>query len=100
LGAYIVCLAALLNAFKPYGACRVEWPGKEARYTRSVIRPVPRGKVTGYVYIIFDQEKSVRALLGDCSQEFGSGGEWYFKLTARRIRTKEIRQVGVCCTYR
>lgn len=84
---------ALLDAFNPYGECRVEWPGREARFTRS--RQTPRGKVTGYVYIIFEQEKSVRALLHDCSQEFGSAGEWYFKLKARRFQTTEIRQVQV-----
>ncbi len=43
--------------------------------------------------MIFENEKSVRALLQNCSQDFGSGGDWYFKLTARRLRTKEIRQV-------
>ena len=87
--------AALLTAFKPFGACRVEWPGKEARYARSPAKAVPRGKVTGYVYMIFEHEKSVRSLLQNCSQEFGSAGDWYFKLTARRMRTKEIRQVQI-----
>lgn len=87
--------AALLTAFKPFGPCRVEWPGKEARYARSPAKAVPRGKVTGYVYMIFEHEKSVRSLLQNCSQEFGSAGDWYFKLTARRMRTKEIRQVQV-----
>lgn len=87
--------SALLMAFKPYGPCRVEWPGKEARYARSPMKPSPRGKVSGYVYMIFEQDKSVRAVLANCSQEFGSGGDWYFKLTARRLRTKEIRQVQV-----
>uniref|UniRef100_A0A1I7WN99 RRM domain-containing protein n=1 Tax=Heterorhabditis bacteriophora TaxID=37862 RepID=A0A1I7WN99_HETBA len=87
---------ALLDAFAPYGNCRVEWPGKEARYSRSHARHVPRGKVvTGYVYMIFDMERSVKALLQDCSQEFGSAGEWYFKLKARRNQTTEIRQVLV-----
>lgn len=83
----------LLDAFSPYGECRVEWPGREARFNRS--RQTPRGKVTGYVYIIFEQERSVRSLLHDCSQEYGSAGEWYFKLQARRYKTTEIRQVQV-----
>lgn len=50
-------------------------------------------QVTGYVYMVFETERSVRSLLQDCSQEFGSAGEWYFKLKARRNQTSEIRQV-------
>ncbi|KAK6727252.1 hypothetical protein RB195_005142 [Necator americanus] len=72
--------SALIEAFSPYGNCRVEWPCKE---------------VTGYVYMVFETEKSVRSLLQDCSQEFGSAGEWYFKIKARRNQSFEIRQVQV-----
>ncbi|CAI4230187.1 unnamed protein product [Auanema sp. JU1783] len=86
---------ALMEAFSVYGACHVEWPGKEPRYSRSQMRDSPRGKATGYVYMIFEYETSVKALLKDCSQEFGSAGEWYFKLRARRNQTTEIRQVQI-----
>lgn len=48
----------------------------------------------GYVYMIFDNEKSVKSLLQNCSHDFNGGGDWYFKLTSRRLRTKEIRQVA------
>ncbi|KIH54610.1 hypothetical protein ANCDUO_15243, partial [Ancylostoma duodenale] len=84
---------ALIDAFSPYGNCRVEWPCKEVRSPRSNMKT--RGKVTGYVYMVFETERSVRSLLQDCSQEFGSAGEWYFKLKARRNQTSEIRQVQV-----
>ncbi|KJH51793.1 hypothetical protein DICVIV_01984 [Dictyocaulus viviparus] len=83
---------ALVDAFSPYGACRVEWPCKEV-HSRSNIRS--RGKATGYVYMVFEKERSVKLLLQDCSQEFGSAGEWYFKLKARRHQTSEIRQVQI-----
>lgn len=76
---------ALLEAFSPYGRCKVEWPGNEARFARPGQRggTITRGKVgylffssilfyffqvTGYVYMIFDHEHSVRHLLRDCSQ--------------------------------
>ncbi|EPB74109.1 hypothetical protein ANCCEY_06780 [Ancylostoma ceylanicum] len=85
--------SALIDAFSPYGNCRVEWPCKEVRSPRSNLKT--RGKVTGYVYMVFETERSVRSLLQDCSQEFGSAGEWYFKLKARRNQTSEIRQVQV-----
>ncbi|KAK5986981.1 RRM domain-containing protein, partial [Trichostrongylus colubriformis] len=84
--------SALNDAFSPYGACRVEWPSKEGRSNSS---QRSRTKVTGYVYIVFETERSVKLLLQDCSQEFGSAGEWYFKLKARRNQSSEIRQVQV-----
>ncbi|GMS91735.1 hypothetical protein PENTCL1PPCAC_13910, partial [Pristionchus entomophagus] len=88
---------ALLEAFGPYGRCKVEWPGNEARFARPGQNrgTANRGKVTGYVYIIFDHEHSVRQLLDHSSQEFGSAGEWYFRLKAKRNNTIENRQVQI-----
>uniref|UniRef100_A0A8R1TPN9 Cytoplasmic polyadenylation element-binding protein 3 n=1 Tax=Onchocerca volvulus TaxID=6282 RepID=A0A8R1TPN9_ONCVO len=83
---------ALLNSFSKYGSCRVEWPNKESRHARISTR---RAKITGYVYMIFENDLAVKKLLQDCSQEFGTAGEWYFKLTARRANGLEIRQVQV-----
>uniref|UniRef100_A0A0K0DLB0 RRM domain-containing protein n=1 Tax=Angiostrongylus cantonensis TaxID=6313 RepID=A0A0K0DLB0_ANGCA len=83
---------ALVDAFSPYGTCKVEWPSKEV-HSRSNLRN--RGKVTGYVYMIFETERSVKSLLQDCSQEFGSAGEWYFTLKARRNQSIEFRQVQI-----
>uniref|UniRef100_A0A915JFX0 RRM domain-containing protein n=1 Tax=Romanomermis culicivorax TaxID=13658 RepID=A0A915JFX0_ROMCU len=84
---------ALLSAFKIFGSVRVEWPGREARYAKSLIRPSAKGK--GYVYMIFEHEKSVKLLLQNCSHDFNGTGDYYFKLTSRRMRTKEIRQVQI-----
>ncbi|CAG9533585.1 unnamed protein product [Cercopithifilaria johnstoni] len=83
---------ALLDSFSKYGSCRVEWPSKESRHAR--INP-RRTKITGYVYMNFENDLAVKKLLQDCSQEFGTAGEWYFKLTARRANGLEIRQVQV-----
>lgn len=44
--------------------------------------------------MIFGSDLAVKKLLQDCSQEFGTAGEWYFKLTARRANGLEIRQVS------
>ncbi|VBB28061.1 unnamed protein product [Acanthocheilonema viteae] len=84
--------SALLDSFSKYGSCRVEWPSKESRHARINQR---RAKITGYVYMIFESDLAVKKLLKDCSQEFGTAGEWYFKLTARRANGLEIRQVQV-----
>ena len=47
----------LIQAFRPYGNIRIEWPGKDTSC-------VPKG----YLYIIFEQERQVRSLLQSCTQ--------------------------------
>ena len=47
----------------------------------------------GYVYLVFESEKSVRALLQSCSQDLLSPdglSEYYFKMSSRRMRCKEV----------
>lgn len=46
--------------------------------------------ISGYVYLIFDSEKSVKALLASCTHDFCNGGDWYFKISSRRMRCKEV----------
>lgn len=48
---------------------------------------------TGYVYLVFELEKSVRALLQACSHDPLSPdglSEYYFKMSSRRMRCKEV----------
>lgn len=50
---------------------------------------------TGYVYLVFEMEKSVRALLQACSRDPLSPdglSEYYFKMSSRRMRCKEVSQ--------
>lgn len=44
---------------------------------------------TGYVYLLFESEKAVRGLLQDCTHDFSSG-DYYFKISSRRMRAKEV----------
>lgn len=46
--------------------------------------------VSGYVYLVFETDKSVKALLDSCTHDFRNGGEYYYKLTSRRMRFKEV----------
>ena len=69
---------ALVQAFSPFGNIRIEWPGKDQS-------PSPP---KGYVYIVFDQERNVSSLLSQCSQ---SNGAFYFKISSRRMRSKEVQ---------
>ena len=63
----------LVQAFRPFGNIRIEWPGG-----KDAIQTVPKG----YLYIIFEQEKQVRNLLSACTQDFSysGSGSWYYKV--------------------
>uniref|UniRef100_A0A8R1I8I1 Cytoplasmic polyadenylation element-binding protein 3 n=1 Tax=Caenorhabditis japonica TaxID=281687 RepID=A0A8R1I8I1_CAEJA len=99
--------AALKDSFGEFGSCAVEWPGQEARYRSGQSNVMPPNAnlrahskysgqaTTGYVYMIFEDERAVAALLHECSQEIGGAGEWYFKIRAQRSKSTEIRQVQI-----
>ncbi|KAF6078306.1 hypothetical protein HJG60_009156 [Phyllostomus discolor] len=80
--------AGLINTFRVFGALSVEWPGKDGKH--------PRCPPKGYVYLVFEQEKSVRALLQACSHDPLSPdglSEYYFKMASRRMRCKEVQVI-------
>lgn len=99
--------AALKDSFGEFGSCGVEWPGQEARYRSGQSATGPQNTnlrtqskyagqaATGYVYMIFEDERAVASLLHECSQEIGGAGEWYFKIRAQRSKSTEIRQVQI-----
>lgn len=64
-------------------SCRVEWPGKEQQAAQ------PKG----YVYIIFESDKQVKALLSACVLQVDdshSGSNYFFKISSRRIKSKDV----------
>ncbi|XP_060768043.1 cytoplasmic polyadenylation element-binding protein 1 isoform X2 [Neoarius graeffei] len=68
--------AGLINTFNCYGPLSVEWPG--------------------YVYLVFESEKSVRALLQACTQDLlhpEGYSEYYFKMSSRRMRCKDVQVI-------
>ncbi|XP_078448791.1 cytoplasmic polyadenylation element-binding protein 1-like isoform X2 [Lampetra planeri] len=80
--------AGLINCFKMFGSVSVEWPGKDGKH--------PRYPPKGYVYILFESEKSVRALLQACTHDFRSSdgcGDYYYKVSSRRMRCKEVQVI-------
>lgn len=78
--------SGLIEAFAPFGPIKIQWPGKDSR---SASYP-PKA---GYVYIIFEAEKQVKSLLQACTHDFSNGGNWYFKISSRRMRSKEIQVI-------
>ncbi|XP_053933791.1 cytoplasmic polyadenylation element-binding protein 1 isoform X4 [Cuculus canorus] len=85
--------AGLINTFRVFGSLSVEWPGKDGKHPRCP----PKGNMPkGYVYLVFESEKSVRALLQACSQDMLSPdglSEYYFKMSSRRMRCKEVQVI-------
>ncbi|XP_071824960.1 uncharacterized protein [Apostichopus japonicus] len=77
----------LHTSFKLFGNIKVEWPGKDLKHPRYP----PKGK--GYVYVLFESEKAVRAMLQSCTHDFSGGGEFYFKISSRRMRSKEVQVI-------
>ncbi|XP_061855606.1 cytoplasmic polyadenylation element-binding protein 1 [Colius striatus] len=80
--------AGLINTFRVFGSLSVEWPGKDGKH--------PRCPPKGYVYLVFESEKSVRALLQGCFQDLLSPdglSEYYFKMSSRRMHCKEVQVI-------
>uniref|UniRef100_A0A6P4FVF1 Cytoplasmic polyadenylation element-binding protein 1 isoform X3 n=1 Tax=Drosophila rhopaloa TaxID=1041015 RepID=A0A6P4FVF1_DRORH len=77
---------SLIHIFKPFGSIKVEWPGKEQQAAQ------PKG----YVYIIFESDKQVRALLSACVlhvDDSQSGSNYFFKISSRRIKSKDVEVI-------
>ncbi|XP_028812541.1 cytoplasmic polyadenylation element-binding protein 1 isoform X1 [Denticeps clupeoides] len=85
--------AGLINTFSSYGPLSVEWPGKDGKHPRCP----PKGNMPkGYVYLVFESEKSVRALLQACTQDVlhpEDYSEYYFKMSSRRMRCKDVQVI-------
>ena len=50
---------------------------------------------SGYLYIIFDNERSVRALLAACTldQSVGNTRNYYYKVCSNRMRRKDVQVI-------
>lgn len=75
----------LTYGFKHIGPIRVEWPTSKQPGV-----PPPKG----YAYIIFENEKQVKALLQACTYEYsGKEGHWYFKVSSKRMKSKVVQVI-------
>ncbi|XP_018570432.1 cytoplasmic polyadenylation element-binding protein 1 [Anoplophora glabripennis] len=73
----------LVQTFKQFGPIRVEWPGKDKQASQ------PKG----YVYIIFESEKNVKALLQACTNDYPNSNNWYYKISSKRMKAKEVQVI-------
>ncbi|XP_061664705.1 cytoplasmic polyadenylation element-binding protein 1-like [Syngnathoides biaculeatus] len=98
--------AGLINTFSGYGPLTVEWPCKDGNHPSHP----PSGNVAkGKVYLVFEYEQSVRALLHTCYQDPfhpDFSREYYFKLCSGRMHGKDVQVIPwvisdnsyVCCS--
>nr|AAI63653.1 ZOR-2 [Danio rerio]AAI63656.1 ZOR-2 [Danio rerio] len=80
--------ASLQSTFSVFGPLKVEWPGKDGKH--------PRCPPQGYVYLLFDWEKSVKSLLLACTQHRLQADDYlqfYYKLSSRRIHSKDVQVI-------
>ena len=61
---------------------RIEWPNNQSS-----------SNPKGYLYIIFEHEKQVRCLLSACTHDYAQGGSWYYKVSSRRMKNKEVQVI-------
>jgi len=75
----------LVCVFSQFGKVRVEWPGKEHAASQ------PKG----CVYIIFESEKQVKALLNNCTRDVSGGNNenWYFRISSRKMKSKQVQVI-------
>lgn len=73
----------LVQTFKQFGPIRVEWPGKDKQASQ------PKG----YVCIIFESERNVKALLQACTNDYANSGNWYYKISSKRMKAKEVQVI-------
>lgn len=73
----------LIGCFSQFGTVKIEWPGKEG----SINQP------KGYVYLTFENEQQVKGLLDCCCHDYGNGGSWYYRISSRRMKSKEVQVI-------
>lgn len=79
----------LIETFGRFGPLRVQWPGRDVRQQTGQTK-------AGYVYLIYESERYVKALLQACTQDFGAGPhpeKYYYQLSSRRMRFKEVQVI-------
>ena len=70
----------ILNFFRMYGQLVVDWPHKSE--SKSMYPP------KGYVFLIFEKEKSVQDLIANCSLE---KDKYYMSISSHSVKDKQIQ---------
>ena len=79
---------SLIATFSKFGSIKIQWPGKDIKCT-----PGNSPSKCGYVYVVFERQDSVRALLKDCIYDDKNGGKWFYNMPTKRMPLKEVQVV-------
>jgi len=79
----------LIEAFAHIGHVRVQFPGGQQR-PQVQANGSPKA---GYVYVIFEADKHVKQLLQSCTHDYSAGGKWYFNISSKKMRQKEVQVI-------
>jgi len=76
----------LVEAFKDFGQIRVQWPARDMKSSAMQQRQ-------GYLYVVFESDKRVKELLAACTHDYSNGGKYYFQISSKRMRQKEVQVI-------
>jgi len=82
---YDITETGLIETFAPFGSIKIQWPQKE--------RGKNDGQKAGYVYVIFEHDRNVKALLQACTHDFSNGGKYYFNVSSRKMKCKDVQVI-------
>lgn len=80
--------ASLIAIFSKFGTIQVQWPGREVKCSS---RNTPAK--CGYVYIVFENQDCVQALLNECIYDNRNGGKWFYNIPTKRMPLKEVQVI-------
>lgn len=84
--------AGILNSVKNFGPLVVEWPVRDGKQQTARKEAFPKG----YVYILFEQERSIRALLQACKTNYNNAfgcNMYYYEVSSRKMKSKVVQVI-------
>jgi len=73
--------------FSRFGNPTILRPGQHVKLSRAS----QNKEKAGYLYLIFESDKQVKALINACTHDFSNGGKYYFALNQSRYRPKDVQ---------
>nr|XP_032829874.1 cytoplasmic polyadenylation element-binding protein 1-like isoform X1 [Petromyzon marinus] len=84
--------AGILNSVKNFGPLVVEWPVRDGKQQTTRKEAFPKG----YVYILFEHERSIRALLQACKTNYNNAfgcNMYYYEVSSRKMKSKVVQVI-------
>lgn len=84
----------LVEVFSQFGNVRIQWPPN-----RQHVQQENRQQKCGYLYLIFEHDKNVKALLQACTHDYTRNNvlRYFFTLSSRRTKFKDVQAIPWNC---